>query len=108
MPLVPKTATRITPCEEFAFKRDTFHYACNYFDNYLSFSQEKIKNVKTLQLIGITCISISGKIEEVQIPKLKEYAGYIDQIFGIKDIIEMEQKICLTLHDKTKIISRYD
>ena len=84
-------------CEEFAFKRDTFHYACNYFDNYLSFSQEKIKNVKTLQLIGITCISISGKIEEVQIPKLKEYAGSIDQIFGIKDIIEMEQKICLTL-----------
>ena len=84
-------------CEEFAFKRDTYHYACNYFDNYLTFTQEKIKNVKTLELIGITCISISGKIEEVQIPKLKEYANSIDQTFGIKDIIEMEQKICLTL-----------
>ena len=84
-------------CEEFAFKRDTFHYACNYFDNYLTFSKEKIKNPKILELIGITCISISGKIEEVQIPKLKEYAGSIDNMFGIKDIIEMEQKICLTL-----------
>ena len=84
-------------CEEFAFKRDTYHYACNYFDNYLAFSKEKIKNEKVLDLIGITCISISGKIEEVQIPKLKEYANSIDNMFGIKDIIEMEQKICLTL-----------
>ena len=84
-------------CEEFAFKRDTFHYACNYFDNYLAFSEEKIKNPKVLELIGITCISISGKIEEVQIPKLKEYASSIDNEFAIKDIIEMEQKICLTL-----------
>ena len=84
-------------CEEFAFKRDTYHYACSYFDNYLTFTKDKIKNVKTLELIGITCISISGKIEEVQIPKLKEYANSIDETFGIKDIIEMEQKICLTL-----------
>ena len=84
-------------CEEFAFKRDTFHYACNYFDNYLAFGKEKIKNKKILQLIGITCISISGKIEEVQIPKLKEYANSIDEIFDIKDIIEMEQKVCLSL-----------
>ena len=84
-------------CEEFAFKRDTFHYACNYFDNYLTFTNEKIKNAKILELIGITCISISGKIEEVQIPKLKEYANSIDETFGIKDIIDMEQKICLTL-----------
>jgi hypothetical protein len=84
-------------CEEFAFKRDTFHYACNYFDNYLTFGNEKIKNKKTLELIGITCISISGKIEEVQIPKLKEYANSIDESFEIKDIIDMEQNICSTL-----------
>jgi hypothetical protein len=84
-------------CEEFAFKRDTFHYACNYFDYYLAFGKEKIKNKKILQLIGITCISIRGKIEEVQIPKLKEYANSIDEIFDIKDIIEMEQKVCLSL-----------
>ena len=90
-------------CEEFAFKRDTFHYACNYFDHYLTFGDEKIKNKKILQLIGITCISISGKIEEVQIPKLKEYANSIDDCFEIKDIILMEQKICLSL--KWKLIN---
>ena len=84
-------------CEEFAFKRDTFHYACNYFDNYLNFGNEKIKHKKILELIGITCISISGKIEEVQIPKLKEYSNSIDESFEIRDIIDMEQNICSSL-----------
>ena len=84
-------------CEEFAFKRDTFHYACNYFDNYLAFGKEAITNKKVLELIGITSISISGKIEEVQIPKLKEYENSIDKSFKIKDIIEMEKKICSVL-----------
>ena len=32
-------------CEEFAFKRDTYHYACNYFDNYLTFTKDKIKSL---------------------------------------------------------------
>ena len=84
-------------CEEFAFKRDTFHYACNYFDNYLTFGKETIADKKILELIGITCISISGKIEEIQIPKLEEYSNSIDTSFNVKDIIEMEKKICLAL-----------
>jgi hypothetical protein len=54
---------------------------------------KKIKNKKMLELIAITCISISCKIEEVQIPKIKEYANSIDKSFSIKDIINMEQKI---------------
>ena len=48
-------------------------------------------------MIGITWISISGKIEEVQILKLKEYSNSIDESFVIKDIIDMEQKLCLSL-----------
>ena len=57
-------------CEEFAFKRDTFHYSCFYFDLYLFLLKEKIKNKNELKLIGITCISLAAKIEEIQIPKL--------------------------------------
>ena len=81
-------------CEEFAFKRDTYHYSCFYFDLYLFLSKEKIKNTNEFKLIGITCISISAKIEEVQIPKLVEYAESINDSYKIEDIINTEKKIC--------------
>ena len=84
-------------CEEFAFKRDTFHYSCFYFDLYLFLTKEKIKNKNELKLIGITCISISAKIEEVQIPKLVEYADLINDYYKIEDIINTEKKICVSL-----------
>ena len=91
-------------CEEFAYKRDTFHYALYYFDAFLFLSKEKI-NQKDLKLIGITCISLSAKIEEIQIPKLSEYAKSIEPKnidLYINLIISMEQKICSTL--KWKLI----
>ena len=89
-------------CEEFAYKRDTFHYSICYFDLFLFLSKEEIKK-KDLKLIGITCISLSAKIEEVQIPKLLEYSKSIDpSCTNINIIISMEQKICSTL--KWKLI----
>ena len=89
-------------CEEFAYKRDTFHYSINYFDLFLYLSKEEIKK-KDLKLIGITCISLAAKIEEIQIPKLIEYAKSIDPKFTDKNlIISMETKICSTL--KWKLI----
>ena len=84
-------------CEEFAFKRDTYHYSCFYFDLYLYLTKEKIKNKNELKLIGVTCISISAKIEEVQIPKLVEYAELINDFYKIEDITNTEKKICGTL-----------
>lgn len=48
-------------CEEFAFKRDTFHYAVNYIDRYLSCGMEIEKD--ELQLIGVVCLCIAAKFE---------------------------------------------
>lgn len=78
-------------CEEFAFKRDTFHYAVNYLDRFLSSSTNIPKS--KLQLIGVTCIGIAGKIEEVQIPKLLEYSNISNNLFTVNDIINYEQTI---------------
>jgi hypothetical protein len=89
-------------CEEFAYKRDTFHYSVFYFDLFLFLSKEEIKK-KDLKLIGITCISLSAKLEEVQIPKLIEYSKSIDpKCTDINIIVSMEQKICSAL--KWKLI----
>jgi len=47
--------------EEFAFKRDTLHYAARYIDIYLSNTQN-FSNTK-LQLLGIVALSLAAKIE---------------------------------------------
>ena len=48
-------------CEEFGFKRDTFHYSVNYIDRYISFCLEIEKD--DLQLIGVVCLSLAAKFE---------------------------------------------
>ena len=48
-------------CEDFGFKRVTYHLAVNYLDRYLSL----VKNVPTekLQGAGITCLFLAAKME---------------------------------------------
>lgn len=48
-------------CEEFAFKRDTFHYTVNYIDRFLSVKPHIEK--KKFQLIGVVSLSIASKFE---------------------------------------------
>ena len=84
-------------CEEFAFKRDTYHNSCYYFDMYLITNGQPINDKSELELIGITCIAISAKLEEIQLPRLKEYAELLSDKYNIKSIIEMEKKICSKL-----------
>ncbi|MCQ2820546.1 MAG: hypothetical protein MJ252_25050, partial [archaeon] len=86
--------------EEFAFKRDTFHYCINYIKRYLFLS----KNLKKerLQLVAITALSIAAKIEEVQIPKLSEYSNSTENAFSIEEIVDCEKEVLKLL--KWKII----
>ena len=90
--------------EEFAFKRVTFHDSIYYFDLILSnenFGKEKNLNFDFLKLIAITCLSISAKIEEIQIPKLSEYIQSLENnSFEVEDIIILEKEIVNLLNWK--------
>ena len=102
-------------CEEFAFKRDTYHNSCFYFDMYLSLISSKtsnkndnqnLKDKSFLELIGLSCIVISAKIEEIQLPRLKEYAELLNKKYDSNSIIEMEKKICSELRWKLIVITK--
>ena len=102
-------------CEEFAFKRDTYHNSCFYFDMYLSLISSKtsnkndnqnLKDKSYLELIGLSCIVISAKIEEIQLPRLKEYAELLNKKYDSNSIIEMEKKICSELRWKLIVITK--
>ena len=102
-------------CEEFAFKRDTYHNSCYYFDMYLSLKNSNssykkelaiLKDKSYLELIGLTCIVISAKLEEIQLPRLKEYAELLNKKYNPNSIIEMEKKICSELRWKLIVITK--
>ena len=74
---------------EFALKRETFHYAVNYVDRYLS----KVENVRKidLQLIGVTSLFIASKMEEIISPKVKDFAKSTDDGYTVEEIVTMEK-----------------
>lgn len=61
---------------EFTLKRETFYYALNYVDRYLSLK----KNIKKqdLQLVGVTSMFMASKMEEILSPKVQDFVKSTD------------------------------
>jgi hypothetical protein len=78
-------------CAEFNLKRETFHYAVNYVDRYLTISPAIDKS--TLQLIGVSSMFIAAKVEEIYPPTATQFAKSTDDGYNIKQVLEMEGKI---------------
>lgn len=66
-------------------------------DSYLS--HPKVSNVPRtkLQLIGLACLLISSKIEEIRPPNLSDLRMICDNLYSKKEIAEMELEICRIL-----------
>ena len=78
-------------CEGLLLLRDTFSLTVDLLDRFLGVSP----SVPTdkLQLIGITCLFIGTKIEEVSPPKLQELSSTTDGVCSEEDIIQMEARV---------------
>jgi len=76
---------------EFTLKRETYHYALNYVDRYLTV----VPNIKKwqLQLVGVTAMYIASKMEEVIAPKIREFARSSDDCYSVPQIHKMEMKM---------------
>ncbi len=66
---------------------ETLYITINLIDNYLS--QTQISR-KKLQLVGITCLFIADKYEEIYPPELKDHVDITDQAYSKEDILNME------------------
>jgi len=78
----------IEVCEVYRLHRETFYLSADFFDRYMS---RTINVPKTkLQLIGVTCLFIAAKIEEIYPPKLQEFAYVTDGACAEDDILTME------------------
>ncbi|XP_040582523.1 G1/S-specific cyclin-E [Lepeophtheirus salmonis] len=86
----------IEVCEVYRLHRETFYLAVDFIDRYLSITQDMPKN--KLQLIGVSCLFIGAKIEEIYPPKLKEFAYVTDGACTEEQILEMELVILKALN----------
>ncbi|KAJ0182786.1 hypothetical protein K1T71_002155 [Dendrolimus kikuchii] len=79
-------------CEVYKLHRETFHLTVDYVDRYLTNTEDEQKS--RLQLIGITCLFIAAKVEEVYPPKIGEFA-YVTDGACTTDEILLEELLIL-------------
>ena len=68
--------------------RETLYLAVDFLDRYLGATREMPRN--RLQLVGITCLFVASKIEEIYPPKLREFAFVTDGACSEEEITQME------------------
>lgn len=82
-------------CADFQLKRETFHYAVNYLDRFLS----KVPRLSkaNLQLVGTSSLHLASKMEEVSVPRIQDFVRATDNAYTIVQIRDMENCITKTL-----------
>ncbi|KAH9394559.1 G1/S-specific cyclin-E1 [Tyrophagus putrescentiae] len=83
-------------CQAYTLSRQTYYLALDFFDRYLSTKRDICK--KRLQLLGITCLFIASKIEEIFPPKLDRFSFVCDGACDDKEILAKEQLVLNTLN----------
>lgn len=78
-------------CMEFALKRETFYYALNYVDRFLSAQPGVLK--QNLQLLGVTAMYVAAKMEEVLSPKVADFVKSTDNGYSADQILAMEKTL---------------
>lgn len=86
-------------CEVYKLHRETYYLALDYLDRYLS--TNVIVSKTFLQLIGISCLFIAAKVEEIYPPKLSEFAYVTDGACSEEDILKQELVILSALKWQT-------
>lgn len=81
--------------KRFNFQEETLFKTVNIIDSYLS---KKIIKRKYLQLLGITSMIISAKLNEIYLPKISNYSDITNKAYDLEQIIKMEEEILKTLN----------
>ena len=83
-------------CEVYRLSRDTYYLCIDFIDRYLSFQSDVPK--QQLQLLGITCLFIAAKIEEIYPPKMSEFAYVTDGACNEPEITTKELTVLKALN----------
>jgi len=74
--------------EVYKLHRETLYLAIDFIDRYLGCTADMPRN--RLQLVGVTCLFVASKIEEIYPPKLREFSFVTDGACSEDEITQME------------------
>lgn len=78
----------------FELREQTLYLALAYLNEYSSICEISKHDY---QLVGITCLWIASKYEEIYPPRMKNYIEVTDSSYTLTELKAMEGKILLTL-----------
>ncbi|XP_031389874.1 cyclin-A1-4-like isoform X2 [Punica granatum] len=76
--------------EEYQFVPETLFLSVNYIDRYLSGNPV---NRQRLQLLGVTCMMIAAKYEEIYAPDVEEFCYISDGTYCKEEVLRMESHV---------------
>ncbi|KAI4376159.1 hypothetical protein MLD38_013949 [Melastoma candidum] len=81
--------------EEYKLVPDTLYLTVNLIDRFLS--QNYIKK-QSLQLLGITCMLIASKYEEICAPRVDEFCFITDNTYTREEVLKQESQVLNHFH----------
>ncbi|KAB1221017.1 Cyclin-A1-1 [Morella rubra] len=76
--------------EEYRLVPDTLYLTVNYIDRYLS---GNVMNRQRLQLLGVACMMVASKYEEICAPQVEEFCYITDNTYFKEEVLQMESAV---------------
>ncbi|XP_010277154.1 PREDICTED: G2/mitotic-specific cyclin C13-1-like [Nelumbo nucifera] len=76
--------------EEYKLVPDTFYLTVSYIDRFLS---SHALNRQKLQLLGVSCMLIASKYEEISPPHVEDFCYITDNTYTKEEVVKMETDI---------------
>ncbi|KAG6388647.1 hypothetical protein SASPL_150079 [Salvia splendens] len=80
----------IEVAEEYRLVPDTLYLTVNYIDRYLS---GYVMDRQRLQLLGVACMMIASKYEEICAPQVEEFCYITDNTYVKEEVLQMESTV---------------
>lgn len=76
--------------EEYKLVPDTLYLTVSYIDRFLS---SNVVTRQRLQLLGVSCMLIAAKYEEICAPQVEEFCYITDNTYCREEVLEMERRV---------------
>ena len=89
---------------DYTLSPETLHLSFNYIDRYLS---RVAVNRTRLQLVGITCMFLASKYEEISPPSVESFVYMTENTYDREDVFRMEVRVLRYLEFNLSVVTSH-